>query len=566
MPSQFRFLGSDPQAAPPRPDNFSAVPSESLSDVGSPAVTPQTAEQHGGTITPISEPPDERSTTSGLHDVVKSTDFWFNYELSLLEKYAVTSAAQWAQAGIPRQDAPVEGELPIETSLKARASEIFQGWIARIRRKVQDSIQAASSDAGSRIVQFRYAIAQLERTAVEIGATKEKLFDREEGLRNQQKTFASPALLNKWIYIAILFGVAIIDWIANVPIFNELLPQEPGSRLIWRKLVADTAQLGAIGGIHRLYDRILFQPDVTVFALGVVVFLTVLAHFGGEALRRWIVFRPKDEPLLAPSLSAQRRQAIMPIAVSVIGILLAIGFLYFSRTQLVRATGNGRTAAEAVVRSFENDKANVRAGHGDLSQLPAIEQSLESASAALKDWEERERFAKDISMMNGPILMLNFVLALTALTASYCAAEPKVVEGRLIDPVIPELKSTLASLRMEMVNHRQLLRALDGEIQTSIALAKYLASTRPLSDAEAKAGRLSAVVPLFRAENARARGIDPESIVAFRQAANLALPVVPEEPFQVPVELTAWDEEFKSLRRTLVDDVANEPRTVGIAA
>jgi len=363
-----------------------------------------------------------------------------------------------------------------------------------------------------------------------------------------------------------LFGVAIIEWIANVPIFNELLPQEPGGRLIWRKLVADTAPLGAMGGLHRLYDRILFQPDVTVFALGVVIFLTALAHFGGEALRRWIVFRPEDEPLLAPSLSAQRRQAIMPIAASMIGISLAVCFLYFSRIQLVQATGNGRIAAEAVVSGFEHDKASVIAGNGDLSQLPAIEQSLESASTTLKDWEEREHFAKDISMMNGPILMLNFVLALTALTASYCAAEPKVVEGRLIDPVIPELKSTLASLRMEMVNHRQLLRALDGEIQTSIALAMYLASTHPLSDAEAKAGRLSAVVPLFRAENARARGVDPESIVAFKQAASLSLPVVPEEPFQVPIELAAWDEEFKSLRRTLVDDAANEPRMVGIAA
>jgi hypothetical protein len=564
MPSQFRFFGSDPQPAPLPVDNPTAVPIESLSDDGTSA--PQTAEQDAGTFTPTSEKLDERSATSGLHDVVKSTDFWFNYELSLLEKYAVTSAVQWAQAGLPRQDAPVEGELPIETSLKARAAELFQGWIARIKRKVQDSIQSASSDAGSRIVQFRYAIAQLEKTEVEISTTEEKLLDREEGLRNQQKTFASPALLRKWIYIVIFFGVAIIDWIANVPIFNELLPQEPGSRLIWRKLVADTAQRGAIGGIHRLGDRILFQPDVTVFALGVVIFLMALAHFGGEALRRWIVFEPKDEPLLAPSLSTQRRQAVVPIVVSVIGILLAISFLYFSRTRLVMATGNGTTIAEAEVRRLEGVKATIRSGQGDLSQLPETEQSLESANAALKDWKERERFAKDISMMNAPILMLNLVLALTAFTASYCAAEPKIVEGRLIDPIIPELKSTLASLRMEMVNHRQQLRTLDGGIQNSIARAKYLASTHPLSDAGAKAGRLSAVVPLFRAENARARGIDPESIVPFKQPASLALPAVPDEPFQVPVELVAWDQEYKNLRRTLEDDITDEPQTVGIAA
>jgi hypothetical protein len=566
MPSQFRFGRSEPPSSSPKLDNSSVVTNDAEPNVSIPVVAPQMAELEARTPDPMSESPDELSTTSGLHDVVKSTEFWFNYELSLLEKYAVTSAMQWAQAGIPRQDAPLGGELPIETTLKARASEIFQGWIARMKRKVQDSIQAASADAGSRIVQFRYAIAQIERTAVEIRTTEEKLFDREEGLRNQQKTFASPALLNRWIYGVILLGVAIVDWIANVPIFNELLPQEPGSRLIWRKLVADTAQLGAVGGIHRLFDRILFQPDVTVFALGVVIFLTVLAHFGGEALRRWVVFRPNDEPLLAHSFSAQRRQAMLPIIVSVIGILFAIGFLYFSRTKLVQATGNGRANAEAVVRGLQSEKANVRAGREDLSQLPTIEQSLESASLTLKDWEERESFARDISMMNVPILMLNFVLAFTALTASYCAASPKVVEGRLIDPVIPELKATLASHRLEMVNHRQLLRALDGDIQTSIARAQYLAGTHPLSDAEAKAGRLSAVVPLFRAENARARGVDPESIVAFRQPASLTLPVVPDEPFQLPIELVAWDEEFKSLRRALGDSVASEPQPIGIAA
>ena len=179
MPSQFRFFDSDPQSAAPLQDSSNAVPINSSSDGGTPAVAQQTAERDAAMTTPISEPSDERSTASGLHEVVKSTDFWFNYELSLLEKYAVASAVQWAQAGIPRQDAPVEGELPIETTLKARASEIYQGWIARIRRKVQDSIQAASSDAGSRIVQFRYAIAHLERTAVEIHTNEEKLFDRE---------------------------------------------------------------------------------------------------------------------------------------------------------------------------------------------------------------------------------------------------------------------------------------------------------------------------------------------------------------------------------------------------
>ena len=48
-------------------------------------------------------------------------------------------------------------------------------------------------------------------------------------------------------------------------------------------------------------------------------------------------------------------------------------------------------------------------------------------------------------MMNIPILILNIVLALTAVTASYCVAAPKIVEGKLIDPIVPERLGDLRS-------------------------------------------------------------------------------------------------------------------------
>src|SRR4051794_31934650 len=132
MPSQFRSFSSAADSSPESPDN-SEVTSSNLSSNGDhPAIAPQAPEPDAKTTPAFSETVEERSIASGLHEVVKSTDFWFNLELSLLEKYAVTSAGQWAQAGIPRQDAPLEGELPIETTLRARASEIFQEWIARI--------------------------------------------------------------------------------------------------------------------------------------------------------------------------------------------------------------------------------------------------------------------------------------------------------------------------------------------------------------------------------------------------------------------------------------------------
>ena len=191
MPSRFRFLGSE---------------ASSVLDMqkGSPeTIAPPPLTESSAHILPSQTPPlpayaeavdDNQGPSSGLHDVVKKTDFWFNIQLSQLEKYAVDMAVAWANAGIPRQDAPLDGELPIETTLKARAQETFREWIARVKRKVQDAIQSASNDAGEGVIQFRHGLTQLERTTIEIETTETNIREREEALLCQQKSFGSEAL------------------------------------------------------------------------------------------------------------------------------------------------------------------------------------------------------------------------------------------------------------------------------------------------------------------------------------------------------------------------------------
>ncbi len=249
----------------------------------------------------------------------------------------------------------------------------------------------------------------------------------------------------------------------------------------------------------------------------------------------------------------------MPICAAFLGILLAISFLYLSRSRLIEATAIGLDRAQHDMEEADGKLAAARSTQGDLNKVPELQQRANLVKSNLDDWRERDRFAKDIGMMNTPILLLNIVLALTAITAAYCAAKPTVVEGKLVDPLIPELKSKLSSLRLEVVNQRQSLRALDSSIETSISRTKYLAGTRPLAEWEAKAQRLNAVVTLFRAENARARGVDPESIIAFKQRSAIDFPSVPNEAFQVPPELTALEEEFRELRNS-------QPHAAGAAA
>jgi len=413
----------------------------------------------------------------------------------------------------------------LKTNLKARAEEIFQEWIARTRRKVQDSIQAACAEAVDKVVQFRHTFTQVEKTTVEIGTTESEICDRQEALLNQQQTFgAEPIFKNKWLYFVLLLALSAIEWIANVPIFSELLPEEPGTRLIWKKLVADTQQMGAGGGFHRVLEKMELYPDVAIFAFGVVIFVMVLAHFAGEGWRAWVVFNPSEEPLLTPTLQARRRQAVTPIVAGLIGIVLAILFLFGSRARLQTAATEGYNEAQRHVNSLKAELEQINSAGKQLSDVQRqldLEQQLEAAQSRLKDWEARSHYARDIGMMNFPILILNVVLALTAMTASYCVASPKIIEGKLIDPIIPELKSKLGTLRLDVINQRQLLRTLDAQIQTAISRSRYLAGTRPLAEWRAKARRLNAVVTLFRAENARFRGVDPESIIAFRQRSSI---------------------------------------------
>ena len=132
MPSQFRFFGSSskpetPQVGSETSPNGTPPPDAIRNAIAVPAAQP---------IEPpatVPAPTDDNEVGSGLHQVIKSTDSWFNSELSQLEQFAVAQGAEWAKAGIPRQEAPIKGELPIEATLKARASEIFQEWIARTK-------------------------------------------------------------------------------------------------------------------------------------------------------------------------------------------------------------------------------------------------------------------------------------------------------------------------------------------------------------------------------------------------------------------------------------------------
>jgi hypothetical protein len=487
----------------------------------------------------------------GLHDILKATDFWFALEVGQLEKYAQGSASEHAKAGLPRIEAVAEEELEVEKVLRARACELFLEWTARVRRKVQDAIQSAAVNAGTGLVQLRGAVDQLVLTGYTLKETECRLLEAKNIPVSAPKTLEYGGLLHSWAYWAMFAALAAVDWIANIPVFGQLLPKDPGADQRLQDAIADAGQSVYLGGIKILLQKILSSVDVSVLALGVVIILMFLCHACGKNLRRVIAFRKEDGTFAELGLRSQRRQSWIPFGTTGTAITLAVVFLFMSRGKLEVVTKQRLDFANIKLQRVQEDQ-RVAISKGDPTEIQAASDQEVTAEKKVVGAESDHDYAQGVSGMNLPIGILNIVLVLTAVSASYLHAKGSIGGLAFIDSKISALQAKLVELRGEMVAQRTVLRGLDSSIQRSIAQANFLAQSLPLREWPAKARRLEAVVPLFRAENAQQRGIDVQNIRAFEVERLLGLAATREdEAFHIPLELRIWEAEFATLRRDL---------------
>jgi hypothetical protein len=485
---------------------------------------------------------------SGIHAILRNTDYWFNMELSQLEKFAITAAREEAEAGLPRQQASADTELPIEQKIRHDAAGLIIAWHDRVRRKIEDGIQSAYVSAGRSLVQLRLVLDELELTFHQLRAKEAALRECENAAIGRERTLWYTSLINRRYYPVLIGFLVLVDWIANVPVFNELLPQEPGAEQRWQDLVAGAEKYGSWSGLHTLLDRILFSPEVSLLALGVVCFLMFLGHVCGKSIRRMTAFQAKDEPSLTLGLRSHRRQAYLPFLVSTCGILLVILFLYLSRGQLEKMTTLRLTQANNQVAKLqlELDKAE---SSKDFDEDQSLRLKLSDAQTTADERLKRANYASGISRMNFPIMLLNLVLALTATAAAYLHDQTRIVETRLFDPRMSSLKEDIMTYRQEILTQRQRWGTLNIEIEEQIAQAKYLAQSCPMRASQAKIQRLEGLVSLFRSENARLRGIDVRNIAAFQEDRKLEYRAIDEnESFLLPPEIEALEEELETNR------------------
>lgn len=501
-------------------------------------------DQTGSTIDVSSS----RESDGGLHALTKATDFWFDLEISRIEKKAVEEAEKWARAGLPRHDLLMEEDLPIETSLAKLCGEVYRRWMQKVKTKVQDAVEDAGQQAANAVSQFRHRIGALERTAKEAERVEREANDIEHASRDRETTFGYRSLLSKWKYAVLIGLLVVVDWVANVPIFSELLPQEPGATESWSELASNAEQYGLWAGLYRLAARLAFSPDVTVLALGVILFLMFLGHVFGESMRALIALRSDDNPDARGGIEAHRRQFPILAWASGVGIVLVLAALSLSRLQIEKVTEQRFQKATQEVAQIETALQTAQAS-GNAQGIQDNTKLLGPAREELRARQERFDYATGITAMNLPIFLLNLVLVISAAVAAYLSRGESVTKKNEVDPRLVELRATLARLRTDADDHRHALQELDGEIQTQLARVNYLLNSDPLHGWEGKTERLRRVIPLFRAENARERGMDPASIASFQRPPVVNLPEVPRVGLlSVPADLEDVVRDYQQLR------------------
>jgi hypothetical protein len=482
----------------------------------------------------------------GLHEVAKKLDVWFGIEVGRLERDAREEAVEWARAGLPRPGVD-DANLPVEARLAARAAEVYRKWARLLQVKVQDGIAGATRRAGHAIIQYGERLAALRRTRTEIEATKAELAAAHAHAESQPPPPSTTRHLQLWKFWVLISLLILVDWVANVPIFQELLPREAGADELWATIIAQSESRGALGGLYRVWMRVFFTPDVSVLALGVIAFLVFLAHVSGDAARHLVT-------------RGRRRQYLIPLVGGFAGAIAVVTVLYMARERIKAESDMRLAEAVGEVREVESQLETARASD-DLAAISHLTNQLPRARAQVEDRRARAQYATGIQAMNIPITGLNLVLIVASALASYLAANVAQTEGRPTFPRVERLEARLRELAGEEAGHRGALRELAETIQAELGHADRLLHSRPLQGADEKAKRLHSVIALFRAVNARERGIDPATIQAFQQRIELDLPAdeVAVDPLEAPAELLRYHDEFRRLRARYVGQHDAEP-------
>lgn len=430
----------------------------------------------------------------------------------LRDEARLTARADAAQ-GLPADDR--EGTADAELELPERCRGLFQRWVASARRETALKLADAEERTAEKLGSLGLGIDRFQRLTNELIRLKARYSIRKDEVSGELKDERSgrSRAIPPPVYIAALGFLGLVEFFANAPVFAALLPRDPLTERQIR-LLTETSD-GWLAGAERVMAQLIFRPDATLLAAGVITFLCVLCHFFGGSLRDLVMQRDRKER----RHTVQSRSVLentVPIILTGAGLILTLGVLYDARV----------TLGEVGEERFEQDMAQVEEYRRDAGwlrvdgELLAANELTNRADDLQNAAVEMREYASSMTRMTFPILLLNLTLVLCAICAAYFHRRDSRSEHFNESPFEEERREFIERGEAVAAETSRLL----ADVSRDIREVKSLVTMNPVLDWPTVAHQLESVVTLYRAENGRARGLDPRMISAFRESTDLKIP------------------------------------------
>ena len=487
-------------------------------------------------------------TVSGVvHSVTKKTDLWFDREVFTLERDTRTEAASWAAQGLPRHDLARVDPLEIELVLAGRCVELFRQWVGRVRVRMRDAIATEAEGIGSDLARLHATTDRLHELRDSTRSIDEQIstLTRKESEEHPPLGF-EPMIANRAFFPLLAILLVAVEFLANFPLFRLLLPLHSALAGAANEAASNVGDQWW-AGLALWWKMSAWHVEAFVVAFAVVVVLVVFGKAMGQSARLLLALRPKDHPLASGSIRSSRRQSMAVVLTCVVGASLVIGALFLARSQIAVATAE-RVATDS--RNIDSLGAKIQAARGDIGQVSSFTQRIRDAERTLAVHRDDYGYAQTVQGNNGAILLLNIGLVLAAALVGFLASSFKLTNQFGADPRILELRDKRSALETDMRQQLTAGYAAVSAATAGVGRAEHLIRASPLDQWPAKARRLSGIIPMFRADNARLRGMDSASILAFRQPPPLELPTFEaQEGFAEPTDFVGLKEAFHGARQ-----------------
>ena len=457
--------------------------------------------------------------------------------IARLRDEAQRAARDDARAGVPAPDS--EGEPQSESDLRERCRAFYDRWSFQYRRHLHEQVAEHEEMISDRLGRASLAVDRYERLTNELMRVKARRAVRHREVTDDLRNDHGDGTLSTRVYLVAISFLGLVEFFANAPVFSALLPRDALTERQIR-IVTETSD-GWLAGAERVLAQLILRPDAALLAAGVVTFLCVLAHFFGHSLRELVMLRDNAERHHTVSAKSST-ESVIPMILTGLGLILVLGVLYEARIRLGEVGETQYQADSAQVDEW-NRQAQGLVSDGQLLEANALRgqaEDLAAAAASLRD------YANSMSRLSFPILLLNLTLVICAICAAYFHKGDRRREHFNENPF-----------------ERDRVKIIDGAEATATEVAAYLSELtkhiRGLKSVTTAAGpeesrgvvrELESVIALYRAENGRARGLDPRQIRAFQDPIELGLDVVHQDdvditPLRSPTE---YDDERRHLQ------------------